>query len=82
VPISSKSIPFTERSIVKKVLFNSVVVSHVSFTCSYVRPSWTNLVKNLDTINMVEVTKEIKEYLKFRRKLFILNYVKEVGNTT
>jgi len=31
---------------------------------------------------MVEVTKEIKEYLKFRRKLFILNYVKEVGNTT
>jgi len=31
---------------------------------------------------MVEVTKEIKEYLKFRKKLFILNYVKEVGNTT
>jgi len=30
---------------------------------------------------MVEVTKEIKEYLKFRRKLFILNYTKEVGNT-
>ena len=31
---------------------------------------------------MVEVTKEIKEYLKFRKKLFILNHVKEVGNTT
>ncbi len=31
---------------------------------------------------MVEVTKEIKEYLKFRRKLFILNYAKELGNTT
>lgn len=31
---------------------------------------------------MVEVTKEIKEYLKFRRKLFILNYIKEVGKTT
>ena len=31
---------------------------------------------------MVEVTKEIKEYLKFKRKLFILNYTKEVGNTT
>lgn len=30
---------------------------------------------------MVEVTKEIKEYLKFRKKLFILNYVKEVSNT-
>lgn len=30
---------------------------------------------------MVEVTKEIKEYLKFRRKLFILNYAKELGNT-
>jgi len=30
---------------------------------------------------MVEVTKEIKEYLKFRKKLFILNYVKEVGYT-
>jgi len=31
---------------------------------------------------MVEVTKEIKEYLKFRKKLFILNYVKEVDHTT
>lgn len=31
---------------------------------------------------MVEVTKEIKEYLKFRRKLFILNYIKEVGHPT
>lgn len=30
---------------------------------------------------MVEVTKEIKEYLKFRRKLFILNYAIELGNT-
>ena len=30
---------------------------------------------------MVEVTKEIKEYLKFRRKLFILNYAKDLGNT-
>jgi transposase InsO family protein len=27
-------------------------------------------------------SKEIKEYLKFRRKLFILNYTKEVGKTT
>jgi len=30
---------------------------------------------------MAEVTKEIKEYLNFRRKLFILYYAKELGNT-
>jgi hypothetical protein len=28
-----------------------------------------------------EVTIEIKEYLKFRRKLFILNFAKDLGNT-
>ena len=29
---------------------------------------------------MVEVTKEIREYLKFRRKLFILEYARELKN--
>jgi len=29
---------------------------------------------------MVEVTKEIREYLKFRRKLIILKFAKELKN--
>jgi hypothetical protein len=54
---------------------------HMALKCSDLRPLETILKKIWSWFTMVELIKKNKKYLKFRRKLFILNYGKDLGNT-